>query len=289
MKTTNAFAITQVDRKPGLSQKEFIDNYLKPGIPVVIPGAMKDQWPAWKKWDPEYFRDQLGDKQVRVAGEKPTLRKFMESVMASTEEKPSHYLNEVNIHIDFPELLPDVEPFLSYALPDRLMTSFMPDTWGMRKGVVELLIGGKGTKFPTLHYDGFHMNTFVTQIRGDKEFILFSPDQTKYMYPLHEGSNKSLVNDVYNPDLNKFPLFAQARALKTTIYEGDTVFLPSGWWHTTRLLSLSIALSTNNVGAKQWNNFVDDFAKQLTASPLRQTVYKAYLKGAGSILDIAGK
>lgn len=165
----------------------------------------------------------------------------------------------------------------------------MPDTWGMRKGVVELLIGGKGTKFPTLHYDGFHMNTFVTQIRGDKEFILYSPDQTKYMYPLHEGSNKSLVNDVYNPDLKKFPLFAQARALKTTIYEGDTVFLPSGWWHTTRLLSLSIALSTNNVGANQWNDFVDDFAKQLTASRLRQTVYKAYLKGAGSILDIAGK
>ncbi|MBK8416051.1 MAG: cupin-like domain-containing protein [Bacteroidetes bacterium] len=99
----------------------------------------------------------------------------MESVMASTEEKPSHYLNEVNIHNDFPELLPDVEPFLSYALPDRLMTPFMPDTWGMRKGVVELLIGGKGTKFPTLHYDGFHMNTFVTQIRGDKEFICIHP------------------------------------------------------------------------------------------------------------------
>ncbi|MBK8416052.1 MAG: cupin-like domain-containing protein [Bacteroidetes bacterium] len=59
MKTTNAFAITQVDRKPGLSQKEFIDNYLNPGIPVVIPGAMKDQWPAWNKWNPEYFRDQL--------------------------------------------------------------------------------------------------------------------------------------------------------------------------------------------------------------------------------------
>ena len=29
---------------------------------------MKEQWPAWNKWNPEYFRDQLGDKEVRVAG-----------------------------------------------------------------------------------------------------------------------------------------------------------------------------------------------------------------------------
>ncbi len=169
------------------------------------------------------------------------------------------------------------------------MTGFMPESWGMRNGVVELLIGGKGTKFPTLHYDGYHMNTFVTQIKGDKEFIFYSPDQTKYMYPLHEGSNKSQVNDVFNPDLNRFPLFAKATPTKITVYEGDTVFLPSGWWHTTRLLSLSIAVSTNNIGANQWNDFVDDFSKSLSQSKLRQTIYNVYLKGAGTIMKVTGK
>lgn len=289
MKISEAFSLTQIDRKPDLTPSEFIRNYCNPGIPVIIPGAMKTQWKAFSKWDPSYFRDTLGDKIAKVHGGTPTLREFMDTVIASNEQKPSQYLNEVNIHKLFPELLPDIDPFLSYALPDRLMTGFMPASWGMRNGVVELLIGGKGTKFPTLHYDGFHMNTFVTQIRGDKEFILYAPDQTKYLYPLHPGSNKSLVNDVYEPDLKKFPLFAQARPVKATLYEGETVFLPSGWWHTTRLLSLSIAVSTNNVGPKQWNDFVNDFAPQLTSSTMRQNVYKAYLKSAGGLLSISGK
>lgn len=108
------------------------------------------------------------------------------------------------------------------------------------------------------------------------------------MYPLHEGSNKSQVNDVFNPDLNRFPLFANAIPAKVTVYEGDTVFLPSGWWHTTRLLSLSIAVSTNNIGTKQWNHFVDDFSKSLSQSKLRQTIYSAYLKGAGTIMKVTG-
>lgn len=280
--------MTSVDRRPGISVDEFIAEYLKPGIPVVIPGAMS-QWKAFQKWNPTYFRDQYGDKLVRVGGKNVVLRDFMDTVIASSESAPSLYLNELNIHKDFPELLPDIDPFLIYALPDRLMTKFMPESWGMRNGVVELLIGGKGTKFPTMHYDGFHMNTFVTQVRGDKEFIFFSPDQTPYIYQLHPGSNKSAVNDVDNPDLEKFPLFAKAKALRTIVKEGDTVFLPTGWWHTTRLLSLSIAVSTNNIAAGQWNLFADDLSVTLSSSKLKQSMYRSYLKLAGVAMSLTGK
>jgi histone arginine demethylase JMJD6 len=280
--------LTSVDRRPGLPVNEFISEYLNPGIPVVIPGAMS-QWKAHHKWDPSYFRDKYGEKTVRVGGKKVMLRDFMDTVLASSESAPSMYLNELNIHKEFPELLEDVDPFLSYALPDRLMTTYMPESWGMRKGVVELLIGGKGTKFPTMHYDGFHMNTFVTQIRGDKEFIFYSPDQTPYIYQLHPGSNKSAVNDVDHPDLEKFPLFAQAKALRTIVKEGDTVFLPTGWWHTTRLLTLSIAVSTNNIAAGQWNQFADDLSLTLSESKLKQTIYRTYLKMAGVAMTLSGK
>ncbi len=280
--------MNSIDKKPGISQRDFIKNYLNPGIPVIIPGAMRE-WKAYEKWDPSYFRDHLGDKKVRVQGVEMVLRDFMDTVLASDVGKPSKYLNEVNIHHSFRELIDDVNPFFIYAQPDRLMTSFMPGSWGMRNGVVELLIGGKGTKFPTIHYDGYHMNTFVTQIRGDKEFIFFAPDQTKYMYPTHDGSNKSQVNDAFTPDLDKYPLFAQAKPIKVIVKEGETVFLPSGWWHTTRLLSLSIAVSTNNINPLLWNDFVDDFSKDLSQSKLKQNVYKIYLKSAGILLSMAGK
>jgi histone arginine demethylase JMJD6 len=288
MSTNPTAGTSTLDRRPGISQKEFIEEYLKPGIPVIIPGAMSE-WKAHQKWDPNYFRDVHGEKVVRVMGEKMKLRDFMDTVLASDASRPSKYLNEVNFHKEFPELLPDIEPFLNYALPDRLMTKFMPESWGMRQGVVELLIGGKGTKFPNIHYDGYFMNTFVTQIRGDKEFMFFSPEQTPYMYPEFAGSNKSMVKDAFAPDLEKFPLFAKAKSMKATVYQGETVFLPMGWWHTTRLLSLSIAVSTNNIGPKQWNNFVDDFSGAMSQSKLKQTVYKSYLKLAGVALSMVGK
>jgi histone arginine demethylase JMJD6 len=277
-----------VDRKPGLSQNDFIANYLNKGIPVIIPGAMKE-WGAHSRWNPLYFRDTLGDKMVKVAGKELLLRDFMDSVLASSESKPSHYLNEVNIHKDFPELLPDIDPHLSYGLPDRLMSKLLPEKWGFRQGVVELLIGGKGTKFPTLHYDGYHMNTFVTQIRGDKEFIFYPPDQTPFMYPEEKMYNRSLVNDVHEPDLKRFPLFANAKPIKVIVYEGETVFLPSGWWHTTRLLSLSIAVSTNNIAAQQWQGFIKDYVPGMSGSKLKQPLYKTYLAGTGMLMSLTGK
>jgi histone arginine demethylase JMJD6 len=289
MKTSISTAtMTSVDRRPGIPVRDFIREYLKPGIPVIIPGAMSS-WKAHQKWSPEFFIEKFGNKVVRVGGKTMPMNDFMETVMASTEQAPSMYLNEVNIHKDFPELLEDINPFLEYALPDRLMTTFMPESWGMRQGVVELLIGGKGTKFPTMHYDGFHMNTFVTQIRGDKEFIFYSPDQTPYIYQLHPGSNKSAVNDVDHPDLEKYPLFANAKALRCFVKEGDTVFLPTGWWHTTRLLSLSIAVSTNNIAAEQWNQFADDLSVTLSESKLKQSIYRNYLKLAGVAMTLTGK
>lgn len=277
-----------IDRKPALDQETFQENYLKKGLPVIIPNAMAE-WKAFSDWTPSFFRDTLGDKMVRVAGKKLLLRDFMDSVIASDETNPSQYLNEVNIPKEFPELLPYIFPHIKYALPDRLMSPLLPESWGMRKGVVELLIGGKGTKFPTLHYDGYHMNTFITQIKGDKEFIFYTPDQTPYMYPEEKMYNRSRVNDIHNPDLKLFPLFANARPTKVIVYEGDTIFLPSGWWHTTRLLSLSIAVSTNSIGPMQWNNFINDFVPGMSNSNLKRTVYKSYLNVAGLLMTMTGK
>ncbi|MBK9048678.1 MAG: hypothetical protein IPL74_19030 [Bacteroidetes bacterium] len=76
------------------------------------------------KWNPEYFRDQLGDKEVRVAGEKPTLRQFLESVIFLQKKSLPHYLNEVNIHNDFRSYCRMWNHFI-LCITDRLMTPFL--------------------------------------------------------------------------------------------------------------------------------------------------------------------
>ena len=79
---------------------------------------------------------------------------------------------------------------------------------------------------------------------GGAEYVAFAPDQAKYLYP-RDGfeRNKSRVVDIENPDLDAFPLFASATPVRTLLRAGETLFMPSGWWHTARILEPTITVS----------------------------------------------
>jgi histone arginine demethylase JMJD6 len=274
-----------VDKRTNLSLKEFNSEYYRYCKPIVISDATQP-WKAHTNWNAEFFKNKFADRNVEVGGKPYLMKDFMDIVMASTDENPSPYLNEVNIPEVFPELMPDLVPYFKYSIKDRLKSKLIPRKWGQRDGFVELLIGGKGTCFPVLHYDGFHMHTFVTQIRGDKEFYFISPDQTKNLYVENAYSNKSPVS-FFNPDYNKFPLFKEIKPTMVVVKEGETIYIPSGWWHTTRILSLSIAVSVNSMNQEKWNKYVDDFVyKASNGSKLKSFVFKTYLKGAGTLMSV---
>ncbi len=72
---------------------------------------------------------------------------------------------------------------------------------------------------------------------GRRRFTLFPPDQIDNLYigPIEvtpAGRPISLV-DIANPDLDRFPRFADAMAaaLQADLEPGDAVFIPSMWWH----------------------------------------------------------
>ncbi len=79
-------------------------------------------------------------------------------------------------------------------------------------------------------------------VAGRRRFILFPPDELKNLYigPLEvtpAGTPVSLV-DVNNPDLVRFPRFAEAmkRAQIATLEAGDAIYIPFHWWHGVDLL-----------------------------------------------------
>ncbi len=74
-------------------------------------------------------------------------------------------------------------------------------------------------------------------IAGHRRFTLLPPDEVGNLYigPLENtlaGQPTSLV-DFNNPDLARFPRFAQAmrRAQVAELGPGDAIFIPSMWWH----------------------------------------------------------
>ncbi len=258
-----------VDKVANLSYKEFASRYLNPLQPVVITDAIQD-WKALSTWTPEFFKNNYGSKEVTVDTQRYKLRNFIDLVLASTEEKPCSYLKDTDIPGLFTELLADIEPTLLYSQYNWLLSPMLyipaADPVKQRNAFLELLIAGQGTKFPILHFDYWHLHAFIMQVYGEKEFTLFSPVQTEYLYPVDMSSNRSLIPDIHQPDLEQFPLFVKATPIKVIVKPGETIFVPSGWWHTTRMLTPSIAVTMNCLTNSNWDKFSQDLTRDLVNS-----------------------
>ena len=91
-----------------------------------------------------------------------------------------------------------------------------------------MFFGGEGSKV-ALHYDIDLSHVFLNQFHGRKRVVLFGPEQSKYLYQ-HPFTVASYV-DVNNPDYEKFPALRYAQGYETILNPGETIFMPSGYWH----------------------------------------------------------
>jgi len=107
------------------------------------------------------------------------------------------------------------------------------------------------------HFD--NTENLACVVGGRRRFTMFPPDQIVNLYvgPLDftpAGQPISLV-DVRNPDLARFPRFAEAldRAEVAELSPGDAVYVPALWWHNVE------ALEEFNVLVNYWWRDVPDF------------------------------
>ncbi len=289
---------SQIERRSNVSYQEFAKNYLYANKPVIITDVLRD-WPALRRWSPEFFKQEFGNMKFTLnedlkgkAGYKAngngaveyTMDRFIDRVLSSTEENPAPYFRNQILYDLFPSLKQDIEPLPEYFkpnwLPDRYMVKYVGEVLN-RGAALELYIGGKGGAFPVLHYDGAGAHAFLMQVYGQKEFIIYPPNQEKFLYPSPEKENLSQVNSVDKPDLQKFPLFAKAEPTVFILQPGEMLFIPSHWWHTTKMLSPSISISANVVNQSNWHELIN-FVSMRRRNPLVSFASRVYLTGAGA-------
>jgi histone arginine demethylase JMJD6 len=280
--------VTKVDRRDRISRRELIKEYIEPSIPVILTDAAKD-WPAMGKITPEFFKTKYGHLTKEVKGITYTFSDFVDRMMVSTPENPSPYPFNLNVEHYFPELLKDIKPEIIYGKTDRVNHPLVPRFMFHGTDVYEIFLGGNGSSFPVLHYDALYLHNQATMLYGHKDFIMYSPDQTRYLYPRESNPKYSEVN-VLDPDYDKFPLFREAHGITVTLAPGDTLLFPTGWWHTTQIHEPCISLGRIHVNAANWNNYLkDEYRAWEKRSPLFANIILGYGKVVGKILNVQEK
>ncbi|MCK7594002.1 cupin-like domain-containing protein [Pseudomarimonas salicorniae] len=277
-----------IDRVGPISVAEFHAEFVVPRKPVVLTRAIED-WPALSTWSPEWFRETWGTRKVRCRGAKgeTTLAEYIDGLAGSTMESPSPYLRNLNIQTDWPELAPAISPRCAYTQDDWLSSRVLPAGWPRAaKHLNQLFISGTGTYIP-LHFDDWMMHAFISNVHGDKRFVLYPPGQADLLYPRDDYYLVSRFPNPFEVDLGEFPRFAEATPLSIDLHKGESVFIPCGWWHTTRTLSPCISVSSNFVCESNWNDFADELCHmrdRLGGRTWKTPLIRGYLALAGQAL-----
>lgn len=273
-----------VEKKYRMSYTEFAKEHLFANYPVVIGDAC-EAWTAKDKFTPQFFKERYSDREVTIAGKTYNFGDYIDWMLTGNEENPAPYPCTLQIERDYPELLPDVLPRLKYAQPDRIHSKLLPNRLLSGANTLEIFFGSPGAQFPYVHYDYMSLHAYITQLYGYKEFTVIPPDQTAYVYPKPDNTWVSEVNDIWNPDLEKYPLFAKATPVKFVVGPGETLFIPCGWWHTARSLTPTISVALDCLNASNWKSFMQEVDTNMSQRrPALAKAVQTYLSVVGGVL-----
>ena len=231
--------LTPIDVVEDITQEEFRKKYLIPRKPVVIRNMAKS-WPAYQKWTMEYMKETVGDVEVPLYD--------------SSKADPSAPINapaakmKFGDYIDLIQREPtDLRIFLfdpiksapklleDYLSPKELMGGFLDKYPNM-------FFGGKGS-VTFLHYDIDMAHIFHTHFNGRKHILLFDYKWKDRLYKIPYATYALEDYDISNPDFEKFPALDGVEGIECFLEHGDTLFMPTGWWHWMKYLDGSFSIS----------------------------------------------
>jgi len=246
----------KVEKRSGVSRDEFLERYAIGSRPVVLTDLAGD-WPAMKRWSPQYLKEKFGHLETTIQAERNADPKFEQNKLEHQRQvrigdfvdqvlaggvTNDYYLtanNEVLRRPEFAQLLNDIGSLPAYCRRNDLARS------------INFWFGPAGTNTP-LHHDTLML--LHTQVVGRKRWRFISPLETPRLYN-YFGVFSPI--DVDKPDLVRYPLFKDVKVLDVIVEPGETVFLPLAWWHQVSGLDISLSISYTNLDLPNEFEFID--------------------------------
>ncbi len=253
----------------------FKERFYKPQIPCVLTNFTQD-W-GLRNWTADYLKSVAGNDQVKLYSNAydngQTLDTF---IKPQTEINFGDYLDIMtsNVETDLRLFLFDI--FKEH--PDLTEQIVNPD---IGANLLKYRYSFFGTKNSAtrMHYDIDYSNVFLSQFMGRKHVLLFERNQGLNLYQIPYTTHSFVdFSKLGNPDYEaKFPRLDKLNGYELILEPGETLFMPSGYWHFISYLdsSFSVALrslpnkfnyilaSANNVFLKRNLNKVFDYSPSL--------------------------
>jgi hypothetical protein len=233
-------SVPSIERVTSIDAERFFNTYVKRGTPVVITD-LQQGWKASEIWSTPYFRSAFGTCQVgTMALRSAVCDAETYSERAAAKTSLSMVLDDVEAGNLDGKVVACPTALLGPALAAQFKVPFNCDAKRFFRS--RIYIGPAGTVTP-LHHD-LPENLYAV-VRGRKRITLFHPDDSKFLYRNPFWSrlpNFSQVNPEA-PDLDAFPKYGRARPLVIDLKAGETLYIPSFWWHHLRNMETSIAMS----------------------------------------------
>jgi hypothetical protein len=236
--------LSEVDIVDVISPADFKEHYYLPKRPLVIRN-LSQSWPAYEKWNWDYFKTLVGDKKVglynniksdaytpiNTADDYKTFGEYIDMVRSG----PAAWrIFLFNIFEHAPQLTKD------FTWPDELMSGFV-------KRYPMLFVGG-ASSITHMHFDIDMSHILHTQFAGRKKVLLFPFEEQYKLYrkpfevlSLADFSHYHHKNG--SPDYEQFPALKLAQGFDITLEHGDTLFMPAGYWHHMEYLDSGFAMS----------------------------------------------
>jgi hypothetical protein len=231
--------LSPIDRVDSISREDFVNNYLKPHKPLIIRKAT-ESWPALQKWTFDYLKETVGDVVVPLYD--------------SSKADPSKPINASAAEMKFGDYIDliqkeptDLRIFLfdpiKYA--PKLLEDYRSPTdliGGFLDKYPNMFFGGKGS-VTFLHYDIDLAHIFHTHFNGRKQVILFDNKWSERLYCIPFATYALEDYDIEKPDFAKFPALDGVEGQQAILDHGDTLFMPTGFWHWMKYLDGSFSIS----------------------------------------------
>jgi hypothetical protein len=233
--------LTVVD---SISPEEFKVEFYDKNYPVVIRN-LSHNWPAYTKWNWNYFKELVGDKKVPLynnvksdaytpVNKADDYKTFGEYIDMISEGPAGWRIFLFNIFDHAPQLIND------FTWPEHMMKGFVKK--------YPMLFTGGATSITHMHFDIDLSHILHTQFAGRKRVLLFPFEEQYKLYrkpyevlSLADFSNYYMQDG--GPDYEKFPALKLAQGVEAVLDHGDTLFMPAGWWHHMEYLDSGFAMS----------------------------------------------